>query len=314
VFGSVATVYYVCGIDTLPESRRYAIEFELFLALAVAELMRLALRSANSTVRLCAIGSGGVILLVGAPQLWAEATQGWKRWEPSPARDTVEYQLADWIAQHAPQGRVFASGGLRFRLNEWFDIPQVGGPFETGLRNRVPVDLAYRIRSGASENPLPELAGLGAEYVVVHGPKSREYYRDFKRPDRLSSRVQPVYHIEDDTIYQLPTAPLAYDGRGALQVHWQDTSTLVITGAAPPSALVHVRVNADPGWRATQEGRPITIAQDALGFIQLSTEKTAETHIELRYRGTLEQRVMAGVSGLAWIVVLAALKLKWRVV
>jgi len=51
----------------------------------------------------------------------------------------VEYRLAEWIAQHPPEGRVFASGGLRFRLNSWFDIPQVGGGFETGLQNRFPV-------------------------------------------------------------------------------------------------------------------------------------------------------------------------------
>jgi hypothetical protein len=39
-------------------------------------------------------------------------------------------------------GRVMASGGMRFRLDSWFDIPQVGGGFETGLQDRIPVDLA----------------------------------------------------------------------------------------------------------------------------------------------------------------------------
>ena len=84
------------------------------------------------------MGQGGVMLLVGSPQFWADATQGWHAWTPTPPEATVEYQLAQWIAQRPPQGRVFASGGLRFRLNSWFDIPQVGGGFETGLQNRDP--------------------------------------------------------------------------------------------------------------------------------------------------------------------------------
>ena len=69
VFGYIATVFYVYGIDTIPESRRYAIEFEFFVALALVEALRLALRSTNSTMRLCAMGAAGVMLLVGAPQL-----------------------------------------------------------------------------------------------------------------------------------------------------------------------------------------------------------------------------------------------------
>ena len=61
-----------------------------------------------------------------------------------------------------------------------------------------------------------------------------------------------------------------------------------------------------------QEGRAITIVPDRLGFMQLSTWKSVETHIELRYRGTLEQRLMAMLSGLAWIVAVGAWALKWR--
>ena len=217
VFGWVATAFYVYGLDTIPESRRYAIEFELFTALAVLEALRLAMRSANSTVRLCAIGTGGVMLLVGAPQLWAYTTQGWQAWRPAPAENTVEYRLGEWMAQHPPEGRVFASGGMRFRLNSWFDLQQVGGGFETGLQNRVPYDLAYRIRAASNlwpgheaEDTLLELKALGAEYLVVHGPKSREYYRDFIRPDRVASALPVAFHTEDDTIYRLPSRPLAH--------------------------------------------------------------------------------------------------------
>jgi len=345
-FGWVATVFYLYNLDTIPESHRYAIEFELFLALALMEAFRLTLRSCNGTVRLCAIGSGGVILMAGAPQLWAYTTQGWSAWLPSPAENTIEYRLAKWIAQHPPQGRVFASGGLRFRLNSWFDIPQVGGPFDTGLRNRVPLDLAYRIRVGANlwpghetEDTLLSLQALGVEYVVIHGRKSREYYRDFFQPERVAGSLPAVYRLEDDAIYTLPSRPLAHlmspeelpasnvkghpevlmryvaamedTSRPGLRVQWTDTCTLAVSGLVPPGQLVAVQVNADPGWHATQDGHEIAIAQDRLGFMVLHPAPAPQTHIELRYRGTTEQRIMAGVSAVGWIAALLALAFIW---
>ncbi len=329
VFGYIATVFYVYGLDTIPESRRYAIEFEFFVALALVEALRLALRSTNSTTRLCAMGAAGVMLLVGAPQLYAYATQGWQAWRPSPPENTLEYRLGEWMAQHPPQGRVFASGGMRFRLNSWFDLQQVGGGFETGLQNRVPYDLSYDIRAGTdAARALLELKALDAQYVVIHGPRSREYYRDFQRPERIAANLPAVYHIEDDTIYALPPRPLAHlatpeeltslpdyvagiedPSRPVLQTRWLDAGALDVTGPAPrPGDLVSIQVNATPGWRASQDGRALPIAQDRLGFIVLTPAAAPATHIALRYHGTLEQRLMAALCVLSWLAAFAALR------
>ena len=299
VFGWIATAFYVYGIDTIPESRRYAIEFEFFLALALAEAFRLALRSSNSTVRLSVWGTLGVMLLVGAPQLWAYGRQGWSRWWPVPPESTVEYRLARWIAGHPPQGRVFASGGLRFRLNQWFDIAQVGGGFETGLQNRVPVDLAYAIRTGRDPaQAVRDLEALGAGYLVIHGTNSREYYRDIVRPERIAEALTPVYHVEDDTIYALPPA------RPML---WTGTGTVTVPGPTRAGGALEVKINADPGWSAVQNGREVSMSTNQNGFIALNPPEAA-TPVELRYSGTIEQRVMAAISALAWIAAFAALK------
>ncbi len=277
VFGWIATAWYLYGVDTVPESRRYAIEFEFFLMLALFEAFRLALASGNSTVRISAWGTAGVMLLVGLPQLWAYTTQGWDKWSPVPADTTVEYQLAKWLNDHKPRGRVFASGGLKFRLNTWFDIQQVGGGFETGLQNRTPVDMAYRIRAG-EEDPLPDLQAMDVQYVVVHGPDSREYYRDFKNPERLS-RFPAVFHIEDDTIYEVPERPSP--------AKWLDNNTLAVSG----SGVATLPVNADPGWGPGRDER---------GFLRVQAPAM------LHYHGTAEQRLMAALSALAWSASLAA--------
>jgi hypothetical protein len=246
------------------------------------------------------------------------------------------------MAQHPPQGRVFATGGMRFRMNSWFDIPQVGGGFDTGLRNRVPWDLAYNIRSAKDSRPghetqdaLLELKAMGTEYVVVHGPRSREYYRDFVRPERVSSALPAVYREEDDIIYALPARPLANllnpeelpgkdaparpwvlepyiaaledPARPAFRTRWLGADTLAIDGVAPPGRLVAVRVNADPGWQAFQDGRAISIEIDNLGFMVLRPAAAAATHLLLHYRATAEPRFMAALSALSWMAALAAL-------
>jgi hypothetical protein len=288
VFGLVSTAYYVYGIDTLPESRRYAIEFEFFLALALAEALRLAMRSANSTVRLCAIGTGGMLLLAGAPQVWSYVSQGWTPWLPVPPESTVEYRIAQWLAGQHPEGRIFASGGLRFRLNSWFDLPQVGGEFETGLQNRAPVSLAYGVRSGqAHQNTIEAMQSLGVQYIVVHGPKSREYYRDFVHPERLAA-LPVAWHTEDDTVYALPPP--------AVPLTWTDPNSFTVASTGRP---ITVQVNNTPGWHATQAGREIAITSDGLGFMVL--HPAAPGQIDLRYHGTLEQRLMAALSALSWI-------------
>jgi hypothetical protein len=70
-----------------------------------------------------------------------------------------------------------------------------------------------------------------------------------------------------------------------------------------------VQVNASPGWTVNQDGRTLSIIPDDLGFITLRPDASAGTRIELRYRGTAEQRIMAAISALAWIAALLAL---WR--
>jgi len=345
-FGWIATFFYLGGYDTIPESRRYAIEFELFLAMTLAEAIRLGSRHANSTVRLCAIGTAIAILLAGTPQLWAYANEGWGRWKPAPREGSIEYRMARWMASHPPQGRVFASGGLRFRLNSWFDLPQVGGGFETGLQNRVPWDLSNRAHAAFDLHPGREIAdtllmmkALDTQYVVIHGPQSREYYRDFVRPERIVASLPAVYHEEDDTVYALPAHPLAYlvseaelpgpdpaknpqvlepyiaamedPIRPVLRTAWRDNNTFEIEGAVDAGRRIALSMNADPGWHALQEDRPIPIETDTLGFMVLRPAASAATRIELRYRVGAEPRIMAAIGALAWIGAVGALFV-WR--
>lgn len=346
-FGWIVLIYYDCGLSTIPESRRYAPEFEIFLLLALLEWFRLLLRHPYRMLRNCAIGCAVLVLLAGAGQAWRYITQGYDGWRPVPKEQTVEYRIASQLARRRPEGRIFASGGLRYRLNAWFDLPQVGGTFESGLRNRIPLHCAYKIRTGLGSPPGRDgpdavllLTSLGAEYVAVHGPKSKEHYRDFRNPAKFEGLLESVYHDADDAIYRLPCSSLAHlvrpeelpqppplDGslpelgayvaaigdpaRPQLKTTWRDTSRLEIQGPVPANMLLSLQVSYDPGWTASQGGRPLPVEKDRLGFIVLRPDPTTPTRIEMNYRGTGEQRLMAVLSLAAWLGALAALLL-WR--
>jgi hypothetical protein len=341
-FAWIVLCFYSTGVDTIPESRRYALEMEMFLALLVFEIFRQTLRAPSVPLRFFTLYAMLVIFLSSWGQLRMYCTQGFRERWPSPAESTIERRAAERLVVLQPRGRVFASGGLRFRLNSWFDIAQVGGGFESGLTTRMPLNLSYQIRTGVNSTPeregqdaIRELKNLGVEYVVVHGPKSRENYRDYKNPRKFDGLLEVVWHEEDDTIYHVPFASLAYavspaelsiwhpmvllpptdpyslaisDGpRPQLAASWRGSSRLDIEGPIAEGRWVSVQVNYDPGWRAEQDGRLIEIGQDKLGYLVLKASASPLAHIQLRYGGSLEQRVMAALSAMVWLGAAVAL-------
>jgi len=304
-FGWVVLWFYSQGLNTIPESRRYALEMEMFLLLLLFEVFRISMQAPIVPLRYFAIYGALVVFLSGWGQVRKFSTQGFDDRQPAPKEGFIEYRVAERLAALRPQGRVFASGGLRFRLNSWFPLAQVGGGFESGLQNRTPLNLSYRIRTG-SEDALQELKTLGVEYIAVHGPKSREHYRDFKNPRRFDGLLETVWKEEDDTIYRVPFSSLAHvvNPNGltqGLNLSWRGASDLHLDGTIPERQLVSLQVNYDPNWIALQNGQRIVVEKDQLGFMLLHPMAAPAAHIELAYRGSWEQRIMAALSALAWI-------------
>ena len=299
-FGWVTLRYYAGSVDTVPESHRYAIEFELFLILALVEWVRVAIVSGDRVKQFCAVACAVVMMLMGLGPAGQYVLHGWDRWRPVPREETAEFRMARWIAERKPGGRVLASGGVRLRLNSWFDLQQIGGTFESGLRNRKPVETSLRIRN-EEMTPIEELTALGVEYVAVHGPESIEDYRDYLFPRKFDGVLEKVYSHGDDFVYRVPFHSLA----GQMETKWHGTDDLEITGAIPAGGSVRVAVNYDPGWRALQDSKPIGVEADSFGFIRLAAAASSRSRIELHYAGTLEQRVMAGISLLSWLLMLA---------
>jgi hypothetical protein len=108
-------------------------------------------------------------------------------------------------------------GGLRFRLNSWYDIQQVGGGFESGLRNRTPVEFAYHIRTDIGSNPgmevtdsIREMKALGVEYVIVTGLSPPSTIATIKTQRKFEGRLEKVYDTGADIVYRVPFHGLAH--------------------------------------------------------------------------------------------------------
>jgi len=335
-FAWVVLGFYWFNLNLLPESRRYALEFELFLLLAGLEALRLAVSGHRAWIRYPAMAAALLLYSTGVRQAWAYVSADPERWRPQPAATTTEYELASWLNAQQPRGRIFASGGLRFRMNAWFPLPQVGGTFETGLHNRLPLDFTYQIRTGIQSKPgeegadaIRQLQAMAVEYVVVHGRESEEYYHDFSNPKKFEGLLEAPYRRLGDTIYRVPFRSYAHlvrphefpqrpplhaflplltpyanalqdPQRPTLAVTWEGPKRLRIDGPIPEGMAVALAVSYDEGWSANQQGRRIPVERTALGFMKLTPRPQEASTITLTYRGAREQRLMAFLSLLAW--------------
>lgn len=112
-------------------------------------------------------------------------------------------QSLDKLSLIAGKNRVFLSGSTVFWANSLYDIYQLRGG-----RDQVAVHpswdtAAYELREGKDPELSEEwLDELKINYVLVHGPKSPEYYHDFKNLDKWSVIGKVVWEGNGDVIYE----------------------------------------------------------------------------------------------------------------
>ncbi len=344
LFAAFAESHYAHKLDAIPEARRYTVEMEMFLALTLAEFMRIGWNAGGGVNRFCVLLTASLLAISGTPQALRFLRDGYDSWKLRPKQYTVEYRIADWLRKQNPSGRVYVSGGLRFRLNSWFNLAQTNGTFDSGLLNRNPLDWDYRFRSLTgirkgleSKDSQWIMLAMGVEYLVVHGPNSEEYYRDVKQPERLESLFPVVHRDGDNRVFKVPFRGLAFlrrfneappswepagletylphalEGGGVMIHDWDGPRRLRIRGGRIPNDNgISVMVSHDAGWSATQESKPIPIERDATGYLFLRPQPGVDADIQLRYGPTNEKIAAAAVSAAAWVLSVLACMRKRR--
>jgi hypothetical protein len=348
-FAWIVAGFYRFGYNTLPESRRYAMEFELFAILFAMETLRRALQHRWLITQLAGAALFTALVLLGANQVRLYALTAYTALHPIPARQTAEVRTVEALMNLRPRGRVAVTGGTRYRLNALAPIPQLGGTFESGLADRRPADFLYRARTSARSKPGAEgrdsallLAALGVEYVAVHTPDSSEYFRDTRLPEKFEGLLPRVHEDRGDRIYRLPYSGLAHlisgtevvsepplkagtgalsrylaaihnPSRPAVHAYALSPSRIEVRAAVPPDKLLSVQMNYHPGWQVTQDGKPVSTSADQLGFLLARLEPAADSHVVLQFQATRETRLFGWLSLLAWTISLSlCARALWR--
>lgn len=342
-YGLPVILFYRYGINPFPESRRYALEFECFLLLLAVEVVRLLLAQPRLGWRVAGRAALLALLLHQTPIVTKFVAHRYSKWTPVAKEETSEYRVAAALDRLKPYGRVFASGGPRFRLNSWFPIPQVGGVFETGLKTRLPLIIAYQVRTDLglakdreAEESMMLLRAYAVEYIVTHGPNSEEFYRDYKNPKKFEGVLEKVWEENDDAIYRLspvryahllrteeiPTITIQYGyqkpwypyvgamldaGRPALGFAWRNARHAVVTGAMPAGMHVAFAIPWDPNFRAYLDGRPVALRANSTGLMVTEALAAAGSTLDLRFEPSREELACAGLSAATALLCLVGL-------
>lgn len=341
-YGLPVILFYRYGINAFPESRRYALEFEVCLLLLIVYAVRFLITDRRFGVRSLGWLTLLAFLLWQTPIVTRFLGHRYQKWQPVAKEETTEHRVASALSNLHPTGRVFASGGTRFRLNSWYPIPQVGGVFETGLKTRLPLIIGYQVRSDLglapgreAEESIMMLRAFAVEYIVVHGPNSEEFYRDYKNPRKFEGVLEKVWEEKDDAIYrvtpvryahlvktaEIPTITIQYGyqkpwypyvnalldpARPALDFRWDNARHATITGALPQGMHVAFAIPWDPNFRAYQNGVPVPVRANSTGLMVTEPLPAASNSLELRFEPSWEER------GCAILSLGAALFCAWR--
>lgn len=347
LFAVVTSGYHWTGAGAIPESWRYGPEFEFFLAATLFEAARLLWHRRTRFGQAAAVALPAVYLYAGWPQFYEFVTTANRVLRPLPPEQTIEYRISRAIAEQKPRGRVYVTGGTRFRFNAYADIPQLGGTFESGLRNRVPLDFIYFVRKHEAREPgtraedsILALRAAGVEYVAVHGINSKEYYHDITAPLIFEGKLERVFFEADDRLYRLPftgwanlireselpraipkgkaigearayVAAMDDASRPALSTTWRGNETIEVRGPVPAGYRIAMRVSWDSGWRARQDGREIPVERDVMGQIVLAPAPSGLSTIVLEFRPDPAQVAFTGISVLALAASLTFARREW---
>ena len=236
----------------------------------------------------------------------------------------IEYRLSGWLAHNLPASRVYIASSLGFWSHAWNDIPQVGGVSDQGMQNQIIALANWQIiRSGNAARDIDWLKALGADAIVVHGPRSQEIYHAVP-PKKFAGRLPVLFDDgEDDIVYRVPrrfaglarvverrrmeTLPAIEFGENneaqlrayveALEQgpdsqassQWLSSRKMRIHARVGEGESVAVQMTYDPWWRAYSNWRRLPVYKDVIGFMRIDAP-AAEQDIDLVFETPLENR------------------------
>jgi hypothetical protein len=331
---SVPLLAQYLHIYFLPQAIRYKFEMELALALFVVFAARALLAKAPRGVK--------VALLIIYLGVAAQQVVSFRRFakhliQPERLETTIEYRAAQWANQNLRGARVSLPGSIALWANAFAPVEQFTGGSWSMAYNLIQQRGNYSVRDGGDQPQadahisLDWLKAYGVAAVCVDGPKSPEYWKPFRHPEKFEDMLPVLWRADDTTIYQVPQrssslahvmpesaivrrAPMwaidvaeieRYDvaledaSLPLAKFAWEGRNRIHIQTRAQPNQVISIQVSYHPGWHASSAGHRIPIHKDGLGLMWLAPECHGACEINLEYDGGWELRLCRWLSYLA---------------
>jgi len=313
-----------------PQPRRYMVEMEMAIVLALAAAAWLLVRRVPRRVRI--VLALPVLLFCGR-QVVAQRKFFKRMAQPVDISRSIEYRAARWVDANLPGRRVLVPGSMATSFNEFSDSPQFAGQSYSTAPNRGQQIAQYTIFSGqgAGERDAPAsilwLKAFAVSAIAVSGPHSPEYWRPYANPRKFEGVLPVLWREDDTTIYRVPLASeslahvmnasdvvrhppvhgldiaeleryvAALDHSPApASFDWRDVNHAVIRARLAPGQVVSVQVTYDRGWRASVNGARRAIEKDGIGLMAVRPDCIGDCEIALTYDGGWETKLCWAAS------------------
>ena len=312
--------WHYLGFRVTGEPQRLIPELDLVLILVFIELTRAAWRRKSFRIPAAAVV---VIAFLPALQYLPHA------WSPfpksAPLSSVYEYQINQWIREHLPNERVFATGSLRFWIDAWADNAQTSGGSDQGLLNQVIPTALFQLAVGDQASwSILWLQALGTDAVTVPDKTSREPYHDFHTPEKFAGHAPVLFDDHQGTvIYRIPRVhptigrivdTLAIQSIGPVMqgdfqnltkyvsiienaaqpltaVTWHGFDQVDLHAQTAPGQSVLLQETYDPAWHAYANGKPFPIRVDPVMSFMLLDVPPGTHDIRMQFETPLENRV-----------------------
>jgi len=318
------------NLHFLPQSERYKVELEAWLVLFGVFVVAEFLRSAPKIVRVAAVL---VLLIPAAAQVRSHRQFAKAMIRSSDVRETIEYQVADWVHASMPNARVFAPGTFGQWMNAFTDQPQLGGgsfPTIPSLPIQLPITGLTYLNQAAqvADWGTVWLTAFGVDAIVVPGPNSPEYWKPlFRVPEAFQGTMPLLWRERDTSIYSVPrrqgglahviseTAVIKNPPRDFFDLsqirtyvaaiesahtvaewRWIDDNHGRIQTSLNPGDVISLQITYHPGWKAFAGGKAASITSDGLAQMVIHADCPGPCDVDLSYDGGWEGKITRVLS------------------
>lgn len=321
-FSIIVFGWYEMGVALAPQPNRYMPEMNMAAAMGLGMIadwgrMRMWHMKANWAKLLSRSTSLAILVLFlvcSLPFLQVSYTV------TRPNQDvtaTSEYQVAQWLAAHVKDERVYATGSHAFWLNVFTNVWQIRGGADGAGINRWWPHVTYQMNTGKNGTiAILWSQALRIKYIVVSSPGSADVYQDYTYPAKFDGLLPKVYNDRGISIYEVPLkqpglaqvvdlqtynrlSPIRdavdSDHLGAYVENVEQSSPVndyrlvnndrleFETDLHGQQSAVLVRMTYHPGWQAYCNGERVPIREDLVGFILIEPQRQGHCRFVIQH-------------------------------